>query len=303
MKTPLKNLTVSIGIPTYEAGLSLVSTLNSIYAQAGFKNVQRIILIVDGNKIYTEIMKQINNSKLKVISGKQRKGQSQRINDIFESADSDFLILTNDDVVWEKNTLKEMTEKYTSTNADLISGNVFPLKAKSLMETVLKIGIDINREIYETWNKSDNYLSCNGRIVGLSKKLYKKIQIPASLWNNDAYMYLFAKVNNFKFGFAKKAIIFFRSPSTLNEHIKQSSKFRFSMQENSKFFKQDLNEFYKVPKSLLIKSLIESAFRSPMMTFFYLVITLKTSLHKTDFSKNKNGFWNTDKSTKKLEVI
>ncbi len=303
MKPQITNSTVSIGIPTYEAGFSLVSTLNSIYKQTNFEKVKEVILMVDGNKISTEVRKQISNPKLKVISDKERKGQSQRINDICNYAQSDFLILTNDDVIWDENTLKQMVEKYNFTGADLISGNVFSLKAKSLMEGILKVGIDINRQVYETWNGSDNYLTCNGRIAGLSKKLYKRIQIPASLWNNDAYMYLFTKLNNFKFAYAKKAVIYFRSPDTLDEHAKQSSKFKYSFEENSKYFKQNLDGFYKVPVSLLIKSLIKSGIKNPVKTLLYLYVTFLTALRKTDFSKNKKSFWNTDKSTKKLEVI
>ncbi len=227
-ETQKKKISINIGIPTYEAGESLVLALDSLYRQTSFHLVRKVIVIVDGNTISNKIKAKINNPKLQIIYGIKRQGQPSRINDIFESSNTDLVILTNDDVVLDKYALKNIVQTFIKTRADLISGAVTPLPGTTFLEKILFIGYQINRKIYRNWNNGDNYLSCNGRLLILSKRLYKKIQIPKKLWNNDAFLYLFVKVHHFKYAHEAKAIAWYRMPNQISEHIKQRSKFKQS---------------------------------------------------------------------------
>src|SRR5258708_1257351 len=87
---------ITIGIPTYEASDSLVITLKSIYNQSDYKNVEKIILAVDGNRIKKSVLTEILNKKLEIHYFKKRKGQAQRINDLCRLSDTNLLVLTND---------------------------------------------------------------------------------------------------------------------------------------------------------------------------------------------------------------
>ncbi|MDP3941681.1 MAG: glycosyltransferase, partial [bacterium] len=226
---------LTIGIPTYEAKLSLVKALHSIYRQKYFDYVKKILLVVDGNSIEKSILKSIRNEKLEIVYKKKRAGQSTRINDIFSLADTDYLFLTNDDVVLEDNCLKSIFASISNSNKGLFSCNVRPVKNKSFFQKVIRVGFVINYEIAQSWNKGDNYLTCNGRGVVLAKKLYKKIVVPTTIWNNDAFLFFANRMNGYSSATIPDAIVRYMLPSSIHEHIKQSSKFLHSFHENKQY--------------------------------------------------------------------
>lgn len=294
--------TIAIGIPTYEAGESLISTLNSIYEQEGFAKVSKVILMLDGSRLKKSVYLRIKNPKLKIVTSETRNGQSARINDIFKISKADLLFLTNDDVIWGRGALKYLIQTYQAKNADLIASNVHPLKAVTLLELLLKVGIDINRYVFTNWNKADNYLACNGRLIVLSRSLYKKMTVPANILNNDAFIYLYVKINKYKFSFSERAVVYFRSPGKLSDHIKQSSKFKYSKVDNSRHLNKNLDNYYQVPTSLLAKAVLKEFLTRPFLVLGYIGVVLMTKLKEVNYSNRSETFWETDLSTKVLEV-
>lgn len=294
------NTKISIGIPTYEAGLSLVSTVNSILNQTCYKNINQILIMVDGNKISKPILNKLQDKKIKIFYSKKREGQSARINDIFNSLNTKQIILANDDILLDKNALKIIFKKYKKF--DLVAGNIKPLNKLGFLEQILESGQQIQCAIAKDWNKGNNYLSCNGRFIILSKKFYKKITVPEKIWNNDAYVYILSQKLNFKFAFAGDVKIYYKSPSNLREHLSQSIKFQKSKEDLQRYFKEDIDSFYKIPLQIKIKSLILVIIKSPAATLLYLAIFSATRLknYLTKSSLWTKGYWQTDLSTKAL---
>lgn len=289
----------SIGIPTYIAGKSILKTLNSIVKQKEFNNVKEIIIAIDGNDKNNEYDYKKISRKIKTIFFKERKGQSQRLNDIFSLVTSNYLIITNDDVILDKNALKNIII-CTKYKQDLISCKAVSLHSTNFLQSVLEIGKDINLLTSTMYNKGENYLYTNGRLIVLSKKLYKSIKIPTKMWNNDAFIYIYAKINNFNVEICKNCIVYYKNPLTFNEHIKQSTKFLYSYQENIKYFKKDISKYYKIPLKFKLKALIITLLKQPILTLCYLLVFFTTrciSLFKT-YKTNTTGYWKTDLSTK-----
>jgi|SRR3989344_1216397 len=297
------NRKISIGIPTYEANLSLVSTVNSILNQTCYKNISQILIVVDGNKISRSVKSKLTDKKIKVVYSKKRGGQSARINDIFNLLDTAQIILTNDDIILDKDALKIIIKKYKKI--DLIAGNVKPLDKLNFLEQILGAGQQIQSAIARDWNKGDNYLSCNGRFLVLSKNFYKKISVPEKIWNNDAYIYILSQKLNFKFTFAEDVRINYKSPSNLREHLSQSIKFQKSEKDLQRYFKENIDSYYKIPLSVKTKALIFTIIKSPILTLSYLAIFSATRLKNyfMDSSLWTNSYWQTDLSTKRLRGI
>ncbi|EKD90940.1 MAG: glycosyl transferase family protein [uncultured bacterium] len=294
------NTKISIGIPTYEANLSLVSTVNSILNQTCYKNISQILIVVDGNKISRSVKNKLTDKKIKVVYSKKREGQSARINDIFNLLDTAQIILTNDDIIMDKDALKIIIKKYKKF--DLVAGNVKPMDKLNFLERILEVGQQIQSAIARDWNKGDNYLSCNGRFLVLSKNFYKKISVPEKIWNNDAYVYILSQKLGLKFTFAEDIKINYKSPSNIHEHISQSIKFQKSKEDLQRFFKENIDLYYKIPLSVKAKALIFTIIKSPILTLSYLAIFSATRLknYLMDSSLWTNGYWQTDLSTKVL---
>ena len=290
---------LSIGIPTYEAGESLVYTLKSLYGQTGFKFVEKIYLVVDGNKIDRKILRKIKNRKLNIYYAKERNGQSARINDIFKKANSDYLLLTNDDVIMAKNCLKNIYQAINKTDSGLLACNVLPISPRTTLQKIFNAGYEINQKITLSWDNGINYLSCNGRGIILNKALFKKIIIPEKLWNNDAFIFIYSRLNRFNFSFLKNVKVWYQLPTNITEYTKQSKKFEYSYLENKKYFKTDIKIFYKKPFFKSIFSFIKALINNPVYTVAYLPVFIHSqfSLSGRESMFNKS-YWETDKSTK-----
>jgi glycosyltransferase involved in cell wall biosynthesis len=292
----MKNKNITIGIPTYEAGESLITTLNSVYAQTFYNHIDEVILVVDGNIISKNIKDKIKNPKLRIIEKKNRKGQSQRINDILLESKSDYTVLTNDDIYLEKHAIENLAKE---NNEDLIAGCARPTNSNNLIAKIINVGVDVNHSISSEWKNGDNYLACNGRLIMISKRLRDKIKVPVGLWNNDAYIYLVCKLNNYEFKHTEKSICYYQAPQKLSDHMKQSAKFQNSFKENSEYFNEDLSAYYIIPFTSKILGLCKTFIHNPLGTSSYIFLLIYSRFKKMPLIKN-NSYWETDKSTKKI---
>lgn len=299
-----KKFTISVGIPTYELGNSLVQTLQSLYAQTTYEHIEKILVVIDSSRVTKEYAQRIKNKKLKLRYFQTRKGQSARLNDIFKELNNQLVILTNDDVILKKNALEMIIECYQKTQADLISGQTVPISPETVLEKSLRIGSLINDIIARSWKGGDNYLSVNGRFIALSKNLYKKVTVPQNLWNNDAYLYLFTKLNEFFFTRCEKAISYYQLPTVFTEHVNQSVRFANSYQENQGFFSKNISHFYSPPFLLSLSAALQIFFKNPIYFSTYLLILFFTRIRSrfTKLPRSKKGFWETDVSTKNIKL-
>lgn len=290
---------ISIGIPTYEGGASLVRTLDSIYSQKGFENVNQVIVAVDGKKLSEKIVTKIQNPKLTILYFEKRVGQAGRINDIFRQSQSDFLLLTNDDVVIDKRFLSN-TLQVLQSGADMYCCNIQPLKPKSLVEKSLSLRDQTVGNIAGKINKGVNLLRANGRGIILSKNLYKSIELPNSVWNNDAYLYVRAMQMKSKIEYSENLVIYYRLPRKVNEYIRQHAKFAYSKGELQKYFKNDLSIHYSISQKVIFISYLRSFIKSPLKMTGYAILYSGAYLLKGKYRPLSIGYWQTDTSTKKI---
>lgn len=298
-----KTKTITIGIPTYEAGEHLVTTLQSIYNQSASDCITQILLIVDGGTLQPSLKHKIRHPKLRIVNTPKREGQSSRINDIFCLAHTDLVILTNDDVIWEHTALEALVSAYQEHTADLLCSTMVPLPGTSLLSYYLEPGASMTREIARLWNGGDNYLSCNGRLIALTKHLSENIHLPAHLWNNDAYIYLRTKQLGYRCRFVETARCFYKAPETVQEHIKQTGKFRRSLVENQRYVGDGLSERYHIPFAVQTAALTTTVVQSPLATLGYLVLTAAITIFFffAPLEDPKVPYWETDPSTKQIE--
>jgi len=297
-----KKLTVTVGIPTYEASYSLVVTLQSVYNQTVWNKIDKIVVVVDGNnQISQDILRQIENPKLKLFYYSRQSGQSARINDIIQETEGELLVLTNDDVVLKSDAIEKMLQSWQETGAGLLAGRVVPLPAQSHVEKILEIQNKLTYKIVEMINGENNYLACNGRLIALSSNFAKTLNLPGKLKNNDAYIYVTSKIQNIKFIYVPDAICYFRNPSRLKEYFKQSIKFQNSLADNNRFFTSDISGYYQTPKHILAKAFLSVFINNPVKSSVYLMLKFYAwalSIFRKKTVVNQSGIWETDKSTK-----
>lgn len=293
-----QNLTFTVGIPTYYGGPALVRAAESILSS---KNVDkfRLIVTVDGNPLKKEIADSLKKMGAEVIENKERGGQVTRIKQIISLCDTDILILTQDDILFDPLAIFHIIKKFQDDpDLTMVGARVMPVTAETIFESAIGTGVRMVHYIGDNWKNGDNYLLASGRCLAFRSDTAKKLNIPDAVINSDAYLYFENKKTGGKFSAAREAVIYNKSPQKLSEHIKQNKKFDYSKSEASHYLKADLSDEYAIPKNLAFKAYIRELVQSPLAAIIYLPVMLYAKLQKNKFI-NVERFWETDVTTKR----
>lgn len=293
---------LTIGIPTFEANISILRTLQSIESQTAYSEIAHIYIALDGTNVTNDTKKYIaSRPKVTLLTFAKRSGQSTRINDLCLACKTPYLILTNDDVFFAKNSFAEILKTFRKTGVDLVTTSPKPARASNLLQKIISVGASITAHVVPEWNNSKNYLACNGRLLGLSKRFYSQLNIPKTLWNNDAYIYFFCKKLQLKHLHSIKAVVYYELPYVISEYLSQTSKFSFSHQEINSVLKTTTNQF-TIPLNIQLLSIWRTFLKSPMYTLLYIILKLTIGFLPKK-QKSKFGYWETDRSTKILTPL
>jgi cellulose synthase/poly-beta-1,6-N-acetylglucosamine synthase-like glycosyltransferase len=290
-------LTFTVGIPSYMSGHSLVKTVRSLRESRGVDDFE-IVLAVDGS-MDQKVEGKLKKYKVKIFKNKGRGGQTAANNRLMNFAKTDLLILTQDDVVFDKYALKEMINSFAKDpELTMVAPRIWPLNEKVKFEKVVNTGVRIVRNISKSWSEGDNYLSSIGRCLAYRTNKLSEFVVDEKIINCDAYYYFENKRLGGIFKYLDNAVVYYRSPQTLDEHLKQVRKFVVSQEEMSKYLEMDLNEEYKTPKKLFVRSMMKEIISSPFYALAYLLISIYVRTRPKNFYKEVTRFWDIDKSTK-----
>lgn len=292
---------ITVGIYTCFGGPSLVSAVKSIRSAQKGGEVE-IVIFADGNPISSDILEELELLKAKVI---ERKGLSSvvvKIKNLVFLAGGGIIILTQDDVIFDEKAIVE-TEKVFQENNEvtMVGSKIIPMRAETIFESILEIGVGLVQRIGRQWKSGDNYLLSNGRCLSFRTEAIKNFSFPEKIMNADAYFYFENKKRGGKFNFAEKSIVYNRSPLTLKEHFNQSSRFQTSKAELVGYFgAKMLEEEYKIPAGIFVREVLRMLFRHPLRSMAHLAISLYTRLKPRKTAEVINPVWKADESTKRL---
>jgi len=293
----MKRTSVSIGIPAYneEANIKQLLTLLLFQSASDF-TLEKIYVVSDGStdKTAAEVAK-IKDPRIYFSDDKKRLGKSARLNEILKLNTSDVLILMDADVVFnDNNLLSKLIKQVDFTTIGIAAINACPLPPNTFFERVLDTSVSMVKDIAQRWNNGNNYLSFKGCFLALSGKYASTVRLPKQLTNNDAYLYFAAKKAGFGAVFVNDCYVYYKSPITLGDHIKQSSRFQQSKDELQKYFsKKELS--YAPQKSLVLLSMGRMFVKQPIPFLAYLGIH---AIAKLRMQKLTNPTWRIASSTK-----
>lgn len=294
-------LTITIGIPAYNEegniGVLLTSLLNQ--KEEGFL-IDKIIVVSDGSSDDTvRNVKTLNNPKIQLIKNKKRMGKSHSLNKILSNASGDILVFFDADIeIMNKSLMTKLSSFMVNGDADVAGLRILNLDPQSIFEKTLSVSMDIKRKIFETHNNGNNIYTCYGRAVAVKKDLYKKLHFNEEIIPDDAYIYLFAEKNGFRYRYSKDTTVYYRLPLTLEDHKKQSHRFTSTKCQLFQEFGEDFTKAkYKLPFSLILKSFFFYGLRSPFWVVSYIVVTILIKIQSV-FSKPPKKTWNMVVSSK-----
>ena len=299
-----KKISVTVGISAYNEEANIKNLLDSILSQKQDNFIlEEIIVISDGSTDRTtDLVMSMNNSKIKLIINKLRIGKSQEQNRIFSEAKGDIIVMLDADVVLKSNNvLQEFIKPIASdSQVGLVSMKTEPLPANNFFQKVINFSVMVKTEIFESINQADNIFLCHGMGRAFSKSFAREIEWPG-MFSEDAYSYLLCKLKGFKFVYNRDGVLLFRAPGNLQDHKRQSDRFKGGVDEISKYLpRKFVLENYRIPFGLMFKHALISFFEHPILLSTYLLIRGYEWILGSDVY-NQSYLWPISGSSKSLK--
>ncbi len=296
--------TVTIGIPAHNESSNIKRLLISLLAQKeiDFK-LKKIFVISDGSTDNTvDEARFLKNSKITVIANKKRTGKNGVINSIITKTDSDILVLIDADCLPQNDKfLFKLIAGLNKPNVALSCAKPVPVKARGFVEGIINHSQKLKLSMNEVLAVTNPIYLGNGRALALAKKLYKKVSIPSNVIADDAYISLQCLKMGLTIDYARSAEILYRSPSTLHDHLNQSTRFLDGqIQLTTIFNKQFVLKAYSIPKDILIVSLLQGLVTSPINTMLYFFILLYSKFLVLSKGTENTHLWNQAKTSKSI---
>lgn len=297
------NLKMTVGIPTYVGGMSLVKTVESLL-QSDISDF-RILVSVDGKQLAPEIKEALErDNRVEVRENEVRRGQVGGIRQILSlSTDQDIVVLTQDDLLFPPTALGKLRSVFEQDPmVTMVTAEAVPLPPVTFFERVVHAGFFLVQQIERRWNGGDNYLNAAGRCIAFRKPMTGHVfdEIQEEVINCDAHFYFINKKFGGKFFRQSEAQYLFRSPKSLPDHLKQSKKYQNVAQELYQYRRIDAFSEYAIPRGCKVRATLWAIGHNPFFTMLYFGVLLYTRLHRDQTFKKATRFWDTDESTKEL---
>lgn len=293
-----KVTTVSIGIPAYNEGKNIQHLLKALIAQKETDiRITEIFVISDGSSDDTkEKVKAIKDKRIIFKDDGKRLGKSARLDYIFRTFTGDVLVLADADIYIDDTLLIANTIKKAKLQKSGLAGvNALPLPAETKFEQIIETGVFIMKDIAKSWNNANNYLSFKGCFMVLDGILARSIHMPARIVNNDPFIYFSAIEMRYAPIYIDSSKMYYRSPMTLADHIKQSSRYKGSREELEKYFQLDWDKQYTMPVAIVLSSILKSLVSRPLTFFPYIAVNIYSQIKRQTKLKST---WSIANSTK-----
>lgn len=299
----MKKLTVAIGIPAFNEEQNIRFLLESLSKQK-IKDaiLEKIVVVSDGSSDQTVSQARlVKDSRVEIIDRKKRLGLLKTQNEILKLISQDILVLLDADILPANNFLLEEIIKpiIKDKKVGLVGADTISAEPKTFFEGIIAQSHELKKNIYKKINKGHNIYLCHGRARAFSRRFYSLMKWPDSP-QEDAFSYLFCIQKGFKFVFAPKAKIIFRSPSTFPDHLKQSKRFFQGKKQMEKYFPREfVRKQYKIPNGLLIQTFFNAFLNNPFAVMIYSTIVTFINLTGSKFYRHKTK-WEISSTSKKV---
>lgn len=292
---------ITIGIPTFNEEKNIGNLLSDLNKQVQ-NNIEIVDIIVSDDASRDEtvnIAKTMPNSVVRVILNIEREGVAARQNQLLDYSNTEIAVLLDADIrIEDLEFIEKLVSPIRKGKADLCSANMIETYPKTLIEKALYVSTKIKEEVFSEYKNANNVFTCHGPARAFSRALYSKIRFTSSV-GEDAYSYLYAKFNGYKYSYRPNAKIIYKLPSKMSDHINQSRRFIKSKELMKKYYGNEAIEIeYKLPMEMFYKKIIKYLMINPFYILIYLGIYMYINII-TKFNNDINeARWIKAESTK-----
>ncbi len=294
--------TVTIGISALNEEANISEWIKSVLNQEERDiKIRKIIIHSDGSTDQTtKIAKSFGDKRIRVYSHKQRKGKSLRLNQIFREINTDFLVLSDADVVFaNSNAVRNLVKPFKLQGVMVVGGNIIPIKARTFTEKAVSCTFQAYYPLRKELRSGNNMFSATGGLMAIRNKFAKMITIPRKCFGNDRFIYFECLSRGYKYKFVSNAIVKFRLPQTLRDQIMQNSRFLATKKELEEYFDKDLLvKEHSVPKIFMMSTFLKVFLAHPVYSLYIYIVNLYCMYIAKKRGSEFNEMWERVATTK-----
>lgn len=290
-----KKTTVTIGIPAYNEEINIGRLIKRLLAQklASSMMLKEIIVVSDGSTDETvSIVKSIHNPIVRVISGKKRKGQQIRQNQLLTEFKGDVLVIIEADTLpYNDKTLLNLVTPFVERirpDIGMVVGHAVSVPTTTLIEKIEVHGMSMKDRLFSEWKIGNNVFMCNGHSMKALKRDFAKNLLWPHNAPEDSYVYLRLKQLGLSFVKRHNAKSYVKRATQLEDYIRRYKKFCGGVEVLKVHFSPKVVEAEFIPPyAVVLKHILLSLVSSPILTSLYLITSVVVrimSIGTKDFS-------------------
>lgn len=305
---PTPKPTVTVAVSAFNEEKNIEAFLESVISQKeeGFK-LEKILVISDGSIDATvERARSFGFSRLEVIAGRKRLGQSTRLRQIYARLKSDILVQTDADVILAHPlVIRDLVFPLISnTSVGMCCGNPRPMAGKTFIEKADKNVHEVMSSLYKSLRNGQNPFIVHGCIMALRKELVEKIEIPQDVVANDIFVYYFCLNVGYRCTYVPSAQVYFRLPQTFQDKVRQNLRSAAAGPVIAKYFPASLvARESQIPLLLNLRSKFHQLLKDPIGCTFIYLINKYSGLRVRILGYRASVIWPVAASTKELGGI
>ena len=306
MVPPRHNIpTVTVAISAFNEAANIRAWLDSVLAQAedGFA-LEKILIISDGStEGTTEIVRSVKDARIELRVYSERIGKSSHLNEIYQGLKSDILVQSDADVVFDHSqVVRDIIQPLLNDPAvGMCGGRPLPVAGTTFIERAVNCTAEVFDGFRSSVRGGDNVFSVDGRILAYRRALVKQIVVPADMITNDAYTYFCARTLGWEYRYVPTAAVRFRSPQTLNDQLRQNTRFIAGPSRMRRYFAPSLvNHEYHVPQTIYWRALIAQFVRHPFLCGYIFLVNRYCALRARLNEKRLTAVWDIATTTKNV---
>ncbi len=298
--------TVTVALSAYNEEKNILNFLKSVLKQNenNFR-IDKIVVYSDGSDDKTEeVIESLKSKRIFVVSDKDRLGKSSRLNQIYQSLSSDFLVQSDADVIFSHpNVIENLIKPLIDDNSvGMCGGNPCPTEGKTFIERAVNCTFSAYLDLRKTVRGGNNVFSVDGRLLAFRKSLVKKIKVPSTMIANDRYTYFCCLREKFTYKFVESAVVLFKSPNNLTDQIRQNTRFLAAKIRMTNFFPEALvKKEQSIPFNKLLITYSKQFFTHPIMCLFIFFVNRYCQIAAIFKERKMTAKWSIAVSTKILK--
>ncbi|HEX9503740.1 MAG TPA: glycosyltransferase family 2 protein [Patescibacteria group bacterium] len=294
---------ISIGIPAYNEAANIQQLLSALInqKQENFDLLEIVVVSDASSDKTTEIIKSVNDPRIRLNSHDQRMGKIVGLNEIFKNTTGDIIVILDGDVLPKDDSLlsKLVEPFYSDDNLGIVSTAIAPVSEKNFFGKIMNFGFYYRTNVTSQLNGGDNIYMCYGRVRAFSRKLAHELVWPEVV-SEDVYSYIFCKQQNYNFHYIPSEEVLFKNPDSFKDYQRQSFRYHAGINGISKFYPRELVEkYYYIPRTKLFLGAIIYFLKNPFLFSCYVAVYISARFFPID-RKSATVFWKPSLSTKKL---